>query len=431
MEPRPLIYDLTRLSGRLLSPTPGGIDRMDFAFARHFLGRNGPNRAVSLSLRGPALFASSVSADVLESLTSTWDPPEPGANAADRRFDTLRKVENWLAEEKIRAQGTATQRIDADRPRRNVKRALGAYFGLATRGQPLRKRAPENSIYLNVSQFPLWNHAYFRWLDERPDIDCVAMIHDLLPLQYPEYFLAADRDRHEKRLAFLARRGTAAIVSTSVVEQALRDHLRALGRRDLPILTAHLPVDSAFSAPVEVRVVPAARQRPYFVVCGTIEPRKNHLLLLNVWRELAEQMGASAPRLIIVGRRGWEIESVIDLLERCERLSPHVLEVNGLSTLELRALIAGAVAVLSPSFSEGFGLPVAEAIAGGVPVIASDIPVFREIGGPDVAYAHPLDGPGWRRAIQAGLDRELPRPAPRAFGEDDYFRTVEGFLASL
>ncbi len=431
MNARPLLYDLTRLTGRLFDATPNGIDRVDFAYANRFLGRERKATPVSLSLGGPALFDPAVSDAVLERLHCGWEEPDTASDAGGARFETLRKIETWLQDKPRGGGGAGVGRIQAPRPARDLRKARSAYFGLATKGKSLRRDAPRNAIYLNVSQFPLWSGAYVRWLDARPDIACVAMIHDLLPLQYPEYFLPLDRERHEKRLAFLARRGAAAIVSTSAVETALRAHLESIGRADLPILAAHLPVDKVFTQPIVEEDGVAASAAPYFVMCGTIEPRKNHVMMLNVWRELAAAMGGACPRLIIVGRRGWEIEGVLDLLERCERLRPHVLEVNGLSTLELRALLAGARALLSPSFAEGFGLPIAEAAAGGIPVVASDIPVFREIGGPDLVYVHPLDGPGWRRTILAGMERRLAVPAPGRYDHDAYFGQVESFLAGL
>ncbi|MFD2497976.1 hypothetical protein ACFSTI_02685 [Rhizorhabdus histidinilytica] len=65
---------------------------------------------------------------------------------------------------------------------------------------------------------------------------------------------------------------------------------------------------------------------------STIEPRKNHLLLLHVWRRMAETLGPErTPHLAIVGRRGWENENVLDMLERCEAIRGHVHELAGLS----------------------------------------------------------------------------------------------------
>jgi glycosyltransferase involved in cell wall biosynthesis len=165
--------------------------------------------------------------------------------------------------------------------------------------------------------------------------------------------------------------------------------------------------------------------RPYFIVCGAIEPRKNHVLLLHVWRQLAEERGDRTPALVVVGKRGWNSESAIALLER-SRVSRHVVEVAGLPTPALKRLMDGACALLAPSLAEGFGLPVAEAIAAGVPVIASDIDAFREMPAQDATLIDPLDGLRWLEAIreragaarQGAAGRGAPAGSATAFTEE-------------
>ena len=150
-------------------------------------------------------------------------------------------------------------------------------------------------------------------------------------------------------------------------------------------------------APATPTAVPADS---YFICVGTIEPRKNHLLLLNLWRAMAGKLPRDAvPRLIIVGRRGWENEQVIDMLERCTALQGHVEELNGCSDQRLQELLRGARALLLPSFAEGYGMPVAESLSVGTPVICSDLPALREAGGDVPDFLDPLDGPAWSAHI--------------------------------
>jgi glycosyltransferase involved in cell wall biosynthesis len=137
----------------------------------------------------------------------------------------------------------------------------------------------------------------------------------------------------------------------------------------------------------------------YFVCIGTIEPRKNHLLLLNTWRVLADRLGVEAPKLLLIGRRGWENENILDMLDRCPGLVGLVREYRGLPDKAVASLLQGARALLFPSFAEGYGLPLAEALALGVPAICSDLPALREVGGDAPEYLDPLDGLGWRRLI--------------------------------
>jgi glycosyltransferase involved in cell wall biosynthesis len=145
---------------------------------------------------------------------------------------------------------------------------------------------------------------------------------------------------------------------------------------------------------------PDVPTEPYFICVGTIEPRKNHLLLLNLWRSMAESLPHDTiPRLVVVGRRGWENEQVIDMLERCTALQGHVEELNGCSDQRMQGLLQHARALLLPSFAEGYGMPVAESLSAGTAVICSDLPALREAGGGVPDYVDPLDGPSWRAHI--------------------------------
>jgi glycosyltransferase involved in cell wall biosynthesis len=120
---------------------------------------------------------------------------------------------------------------------------------------------------------------------------------------------------------------------------------------------------------------------------------------------MVEEYGpAATPHLVIVGRRGWENENVVDMLERCEALHHHVTEYSGLSDAAVLSLLKGARALLCPSFAEGFGMPVSEALAIGTPVICSDLPSLREAGCGIPDHIDPLDGPAWISAIRAYCD---------------------------
>jgi glycosyltransferase involved in cell wall biosynthesis len=239
------------------------------------------------------------------------------------------------------------------------------------------------------------------------------------------------------RLTSLAAFGSAAVVTTEVVKATLERHLTSLGRADMPILVAPPPVAAVFARQDAVDGDLAAH--PYFVMCSTIEPRKNHLLLLHVWRELVRRDGAMAPKLLVIGDRGWENENVVDLLERCRGISNHVIEISGLSTPSLKRLLQGARALLMPSFAEGYGLPVVEALSANVPVIASDIPSFLEIGGDRFIALSPIDGEKWLETIRVFADPNRPeRQALLARMEnqristwDDYFLKIEGFIERL
>jgi Glycosyl transferases group 1 len=158
-------------------------------------------------------------------------------------------------------------------------------------------------------------------------------------------------------------------------------------------------------------VSPETSDRPYFLCVGTIEPRKNHLMLLHLWRRFIALHGDATPRLILVGRRGWENENVLDLLDRCPSLKGHVIELGTVPDTRLAVLLRGARAPLMSSFAEGFGLPVAEALAHGVPVLYSGLPALREAGQAVPEYLDPLDSHAWHDAILHYAADTAPRRA--------------------
>jgi len=157
--------------------------------------------------------------------------------------------------------------------------------------------------------------------------------------------------------------------------------------------------------------------------------------LLHVWRQLAQIMGPATPLLVVVGQRGWEAQAAHAILDRDPVIARHVIELGQTDDAALSGLIGGARALLMPSFAEGFGLPVIEALQLGTPVIASDLPVFREIAGDIPQLLDPTDAPGWLAAVQAFcIDaperaRQLAMMAGfHAPSWDDHFGRVEAWL---
>jgi glycosyltransferase involved in cell wall biosynthesis len=174
-------------------------------------------------------------------------------------------------------------------------------------------------------------------------------------------------------------------------------------------------------------------------VLGTIEARKNHDMLLNVWSRLIDRLGSNAPRLLIIGQRGWEAENIFHRLDREEWLRGHVLELNRCSDGELTQHLASARALLFPSLAEGYGLPLVESLGLGVPVLASNLPVFREIAGTVPTYLDPLNGAAWEEAILDYASSESRARAAqleriksfRPYDWKGHFDRVEAWLRTL
>jgi hypothetical protein len=264
----------------------------------------------------------------------------------------------------------------------------------------------------------------------------VFFVHDLIPITHPEFCRAGEAARHAARMQNLLSVGAGLVCNSETTLQSLRQFADARGLRmpetvAAPLAPPDLPDTNGTKSPLDV---------PYFVILGTIEPRKNHLLLLHLWREMAATADdGRTPHLVIIGQRGWECENVIDMLERCEALQGVVHELPDCGDVELARYLRHARALLFPSFAEGFGLPLIEAIAQGTPVIASDLPVFREIAGDVPDYVNSLDGPGWLAAVRdyeqdTGSRRagQLQRMTDFAVPTwADHFVKVQGLLERL
>ena len=309
--------------------------------------------------------------------------------------------------------------------------ASQALFGILQERQPdFRKRANRVIARALLPPWPSQNAAgkpafylghsgmeakgFGEWVQathQRP----IYFIHDLIPITHAEYCRVGERAAHEQRLRVMLQ-GSGGLISNS---QSTLDTLGYWARsQGLPMPPA--VVASLAPAPL---VAPSDASpplaQPYFVVLGTIEPRKNHLLLLNLWREMVAQRGASTPHLVLIGRRGWECENVVDMLERCDALRAHVHEVAGCSDTTLAHYLHHARALLFPSFAEGFGMPLVESLLLGTPVVASTLPVFQEIAGQVPDYLSPIDGPGWMQAVHD----YAASPAPR---RDAQLRRMKG-----
>ncbi len=426
-----IVYDLSRLVTRVLNTTPNGIDRIDLLLARRFL-INGPMKAlaVGLGFTGPRVLSNQAALAAIERTSAAWREdlsPHEGSRAYEA-------VVARLVDKPVGGEGYVG-RIVVPRPRRPIHVVQTIVRHLPPGARSPRRAAPHGALYLNATHFPLEWSRHVAWLEDRPDVKPVFWIHDLLAVDRPEWFWGRESALHAQRLDLLARRGSGAAVASLSVEQSLRDHLARRGAKHLPIVRIPLPVAPIFSEPrrEDLRLAKAR----FFIVCGTIEPRKNHMVLLRTWRHLIDRFGADAPKLVVVGKRGWNNEEIVKALED-KTLFGHVIEVTGLPTADYKRLLDHCLALLAPSFGEGFGLPVAEALAVRAPVLAADISPFREQKGSDVAYLDPSAEMEWREAIMArafaarvlnSSDDAIPKPPD--FQEQTFFAEFGAFLRNL
>ncbi|MFC7052257.1 glycosyltransferase family 4 protein [Hansschlegelia quercus] len=384
------ILDLTRLLTRSSHSVATGVDRVELAYAKRILGKSDAEAgfAAIVGQRVAPLRRAPVEA-FLQALDAKWREGAGDGHAARRLAERLGAL---LPESPTPAAP-------------NKARDLAWRLRVAAIARAGRPAVAPGNVYVHVSHIRLDRPEPFERL-RGSGARLTVLVHDLIPIRFPEYGRPGEDERHARRMTTALGCATTLIANSQATARDLAAFGRERGLQSPPVVVAPLGVESAFAA----GVAPLGAPKPYFVSLGTIEPRKNHLTLLHVWRRLAERMGSETPTLVLVGRRGWENEMVLDLLERCPAVLAHVVEANDLPDQALTALVRGARALLFPSFSEGFGLPLAEALALGAPALASDLDVFQEIAGDAAERFDPLDAGAWEDAI---LDYSGRNPARR------------------
>lgn len=226
----------------------------------------------------------------------------------------------------------------------------------------------------------------------RLDFPSVYTLHDPGRYLYPDLMVRKVREVQNDRL--LRQLHDPNLRAVITVSQASRvDIVSVLGELPCPLVVVPNFVSSAFAKRLRAARHDQATTEPFLLAVGVYMPTKNIPRLCRAFR-VARQMAPEPvpPRLVLVGRIGWErgfpINGAADIT-----VFGHV------SDDELAAMYASCAAFVFPSFYEGFGIPVHEALLAGAPVLCSDIPVFREIGGELVHYADPHDDTALAKAI--------------------------------
>lgn len=323
-------------------------------------------------------------------------------------------------------------------PVNHVRRRLGMMAPLALLAAG-RGELPPGSLYLNVGHTDFDLPQHWTWV-RRNRLKSVYLIHDLIPILHPEFCRPHAVVRHRKRVHAALHGSSGIVVNSSATAKSLAGYVRRNELSSPPVLAA-----SIAGAPLQPDGI-GARASPfpdllengYFLCVGTIEPRKNHDLLLDVWQRLAQSRGENSPRLVLVGQWGALSEAVHRRVTGDPALRRLTMVCSQLDDAQLAPLMARAIAVLQPSHAEGFGLPVCEALAMGTPVIASDLPSHREIADGQALLLDPHDAGSWERAIDNAIRQPAGLEARRsaALGYrpptwDDHFRKLDAWLEEL
>lgn len=394
---KPALVDVTRTISRAFKPVATGIDRVERAYIAWFSALPDTlyaarlhNRIVVLDPNGMAAVMACIDG------RTPWDKPSG-----------LGAIWSMFGDRNIGRNATL---------RRHAKHIL-----LAEKApQEFRRIFPGLFTYFNVGHTNL-DRDWLTGLKSGAEASIAVLVHDMIPMDTPEFQTEQSVRQFEARMRAVAATADWVIASTMVAEGRIRHWFGQWGRTP-DCFTAHLGI-----SPLPRRTKNPLGTAPYFVALGTIEPRKNHQLLLDAWHLMEE---ADRPLLHIVGTRGWKNENVLKHLDTSPLMGRCIFEHGALPDDRTRQLLLGATALVFPSLAEGFGLPVLEALQMNVPVIATRLPTIEELVGDAVLYIDSQDAKVWATTItqiaNSSRTANQPEVQPRVNIPcwEDHFRRV-------
>ncbi|MDF2096149.1 glycosyltransferase [Aquibaculum arenosum] len=247
--------------------------------------------------------------------------------------------------------------------------------------------------------------AYLEGLRDR-GVEVLFVVHDLLPFTHPQWFPEPEEQNFERWLHCITRFEGAICVSQATAEElanwiAVHRNTRT---RPYRIHVVHNGADIRQSVPSSglpadaEQVLAALGRDPSFLVVGTIEPRKGVDEVLDAF-ELLWNRGFRS-NLVLVGKKGWNVSVLSDRLSQHGEAGRKLFWLPGISDEFLEKVYKTCICLIAPSYAEGFGLPLIEAAQYGIPILARDIKVFREVAGANAHYFEAASGTELAGAIE-------------------------------
>lgn len=267
----------------------------------------------------------------------------------------------------------------------------------------------------------LSNGAYLRGLlDLRSALgaELHVVVHDLVHLKFPHWAPREDAARFGSHLEAMIAGADCVLAYSAATTRDLEAAARAVRLALPPVRPIALGADFGSAADCGDAAPPLARElagRPFVAYVSTITFRKNHELVYNVWRQLAERLGDRLPVLLFVGRVAPDQEAFVDRATRDPLLAGHLRIVSGATDAELDWIYRNCLFTVFPSLYEGWGLPVAESLAHGKVCLASSAGAVPETAGSATPVLDPLDLAAWRdEAARLATDRDALARAEHA-----------------
>lgn len=249
-------------------------------------------------------------------------------------------------------------------------------------------------------------------------VKILFLVHDLLPVAQPSWFPLGVKSGFEAWLKVISRFDGAICVSAETAKQ-LRlwqtENLKQLGN-SFGIHVCHNGVDrmtelsTGQRSEVAITNFASLKQRPTFLMVGTLEPRKGYSQVLDAFDRLWVEEGDY--NLIFVGKEGWQVESLVARVLSHPEYMSRLHWYQDLNDDSLVVLYEQSTCLIAASEGEGFGLPLIEAAQFGLPIIARDIPVFREVAEDAAYFFKASNGAELARVIDSWLELFVAAKAP-------------------
>lgn len=260
----------------------------------------------------------------------------------------------------------------------------------------IERASTPNLTYINVGHANLSEATLSAFSAKNARV--MVMIHDLIPLTHPQFVVANQPANFAGRVERVCRYATHVIANSCATDADLIAHWASEAQTPLCVV-ARLGIEPRFLSEQ------LDREPGYFVMLGTVEVRKNHELMIDVWDLLAAELCAEdMPVLHIIGPIGWKVDALLSRLQAHPLIGDRIVLHGALTDDQVQDHLARATALLFPSLAEGYGFPPLEAAMAGVVPVCSTLPVFQETLGDCAVYVDSGDSYQWKETIKQLLD---------------------------
>lgn len=312
----------------------------------------------------------------------------------------------------------ATAELGYRYARQFTRRFLGISEG-ASKDDPIDYAPGDVFFGLDLQPHVQVAHRGFYHTLRREGAQVKFMVYDLLSILMPQCFPEGADIQFGNWLEVIAESDGAICISKAVANDLAGwfEQNGANRRRAFAIGWFHLGADVDHSHPTKGfppngdAVLSELRSRPTILMVGTLEPRKGHVEVLDALEQL--WLTYVDVNLVIVGKQGWMIDKLAARLSAHVELNKRLFWLEGISDEYLDKVYAASTCVMAASYGEGFGLPLIEAAQHKLPIIARDIPVFREVAGDHAYYFSAADAQGLAQSIKQWLALYREQRHPR------------------